>query len=139
VDSIIPSIILRTEIARGGIVLARASGFAGSLALITDISSALAGLMIAVALLPTLVTFELLLGSGQYYLAVGALLIFLVNLVSIIFAGILTFIQQLINPINSEEGLKARKITLISLLILGMMLGVLIAFNIDRTIIYFLI
>jgi len=139
VDSIIPSIILRTEIARGGIVLARASGFTGSLALITDISSALAGLMIAVALLPPLVTFGLLLGSGQYYLAVGVLLIFLVNLVSIIFAGILTFIQQLINPINSEEGLKARKITLISLLILGMMLGVLIAFNIDRTIIYFLI
>lgn len=83
-DSIIPSIILRTEIARGGIVLARASGFTGSLALIMDISSALAGLMIAVALLPPLVTFGLLLGSGQYYLAVGVLLIFLVNLVSII-------------------------------------------------------
>lgn len=84
VDSAIISIILRTEIARGGIVLARASGFTGSLALIMDISSALAGLMIAVALLPPLVTFGLLLGSGQYYLAVGVLLIFLVNLVSII-------------------------------------------------------
>ena len=139
VDSTIPSIILRTEIAKGGIILALASGFAGSLALITDISSALVGVMIAVALLPPLVTFGLLLGSGQYYLAGGALLIFLVNLVAIIFAGIITFIQQRIHPINSEESLKAKKMRLISLLILGIILTVLIAVNFDRTIIYFLI
>ncbi|MDI6644585.1 MAG: DUF389 domain-containing protein [Methanobacteriaceae archaeon] len=68
--------------------MALASGFAGSLALITDISSALVGVMIADALLPPLVTYGLLLGSGQYYMAVGALLLFLVNLVAIIFARI---------------------------------------------------
>ncbi|MGC9516849.1 MAG: TIGR00341 family protein [Methanomicrobiales archaeon] len=136
VDPTIPSILLRTNIARGGIVLAIASGFAGSLALVTDISSAVVGVMIAVALLPPLVTFGLLLGSGEFLLAIGAFLIFLVNFVAIIFAGILTFIQQRIHPLEEEQDIAAKKMSSISLLILGVILAILIIINFDRTIIY---
>ena len=126
VDSTIPSILLRTNIAQGGIVLALASGFAGSLALITDLSSALVGVMIAVALLPPLVTFGLLLGSGNFFLAGGAFLIFSVNLVAIIFAGILTLIQQKVHPLEKEQEVTAKKMTAISVLILSVILAVLI-------------
>ena len=114
-DPSIPAIALRTDVAIAGILLAFASGIAGSLAFTTDISSALIGVMVAVALLPPLVVFGLLLGSGYYYLATGAFLLFLVNLVGINLAGLITFYVQRISPLNTDDILKAHKITYLAM------------------------
>ncbi|BDZ66759.1 TIGR00341 family protein [Methanobacterium ferruginis] len=110
-DPSIPVIVLRTDVAIAGIFLAFASGVAGALAFTTEVSSALIGVMVAVALLPPLVVFGLLLGSGYYYMATGALLLFLVNLVGINLAGVVTFYVQRIRPLNTWDALKADKIT----------------------------
>jgi len=122
----IPAIALRTDVARAGILLALASGIAGSIAFTSEISSALIGVMVAVALLPPLVVFGLLLGSGYYYLATGAFLLFLVNLVCINLAGIITFYLQRIKPSRTWEAIKANKNTYIAITIWTFILIVLI-------------
>ena len=59
-----PEIVSRSGIDFGDIAVALASGSAGSLAFTTGVSAALIGVMVAVALLPPLVTSGLLLGGG---------------------------------------------------------------------------
>jgi uncharacterized membrane protein len=54
--------------------------------------------MVAVAMLPPLVTSGLLLGGGQAPLAVGALSLFLMNLICVNLAGVTTFLVQGIRP-----------------------------------------
>jgi len=114
-DPSIPAIALRTDVALAGIFLAFASGIAGSIAFTTDVSSALIGVMVAVALLPPLSVFGLLLGSGYYYLATGAFLLFLVNLVCINLSGIITFYVQRIKPLKTWDAFKAYKITYLAM------------------------
>jgi hypothetical protein len=55
-------------------------------------------------------------------MASGALLLFLVNLVCINLAGILTFLIQRIHPIIPEKVQRAKKMTNISLIIWVMLL-----------------
>lgn len=114
-DPSIPAIALRTDVALAGIVLAFASGIAGSIAFTTDVSSALIGVMVAVALLPPLSVFGLLLGSGFYYLATGAFLLFLVNLVCINLSGLITFYVQRIKPLKTWEAFKAYRVTYLAM------------------------
>lgn len=114
-DPSIPAIALRTDVALAGIFLAFASGIAGSIAFTTDVSSALIGVMVAVALLPPLSVFGLLLGCGYYYLATGAFLLFLVNLVCINLSGLITFYVQRIKPLKTWDALKAYKITYLAM------------------------
>ncbi|HOI40767.1 MAG TPA: TIGR00341 family protein [Methanobacterium sp.] len=126
-DPSIPAIALRTDVAIAGIFLAFASGMAGSIAFTTDVSSALIGVMVAVALLPPLAVFGLLLGAGYYYLAIGAFLLFLVNLVCINLSGVLTFYVQRIKPLHTWEALSAYKITYLAIGIWIFLLIVLLA------------
>ena len=104
-----PSIVLRTDVERGSFFLALAAGLAGSLALTTELTSALVGVMVAVALMPPLAAFGLLMGSGNYYLAFGALLLFLVNLVGINLAATVSFVAQKIEPFEEKKAAKAKK------------------------------
>ncbi len=108
VDPSIPEIASRTRVGLVEVALALASGCAGSLAFTTGLSATLIGVMVAVALLPPLVTFGLLLGSGQLGLASGALELFLVNLVCVNLAGVATFLAQEILPGNWWEAKRAR-------------------------------
>ena len=71
--------------------------------------------MVAVALLPPLVTFGLLLGSGQPALATGAMSLFLVNLICVNLAGVTTFLVQGIHPANWWEKDRAVKATRIAI------------------------
>lgn len=125
-DPSIPAIALRTDVALAGIVLAFASGIAGSIAFTTDVSSALIGVMVAVALLPPLSVFGLLLGSGYYYLATGAFLLFLVNLVCINLSGLITFYVQRIKPLKTWEAFKAYKLTYFAMLVWSLLLVILL-------------
>jgi uncharacterized hydrophobic protein (TIGR00341 family) len=71
VDPATPEIASRNAVGLGDIAVALASGAAGALAFTTGASATLIGVMVAVALLPPLVTFGLLLGGGHAALAMG--------------------------------------------------------------------
>ncbi len=91
-------LLARTEVKYDSIALAIASGAAAALSLTTGISSALVGVMVAVALLPPAATFGIMLGVGQVNQATGALLLLCVNIVSVNLAAKLVFWVQQIRP-----------------------------------------
>ena len=133
VNPTIPSIITRTNVGQGGFVLALASGFAGALAVTTQLPSTLVGVMIGISLMPPLVTFGLLLGSGEHFLAWGALLIFLVNLVSIYFASLITFYKEDIRPLDPKKLKSAKIMTKRSIAIFFIILVILFLIDIYQT------
>lgn len=111
VDPTIPEIASRTRIGPGDIVLALASGSAGALAFTMGLPTALVGVMVAVALLPPLATFGLLVGSGQTSLAFGAMLLFIANVICVNLSGVTTFLAQRILPSSFLEAEKAKRAT----------------------------
>lgn len=127
VDPNTPEIAARTEVGLGDIGLALASGSAGALFLTIGVSTALVGVMLAVALLPPLVTFGLLIGSGNLDLAIDALLLFLTNLICVNLAGVLTFVAQGVWPSSWWEASKARNLTIVAICIWCALLAVLTA------------
>jgi uncharacterized hydrophobic protein (TIGR00341 family) len=111
VDPAIPEVASRTQAGISDILLALASGAAGVLAFTTGAPAVVIGVMVAVALLPPLTVFGLLIGSGEYSLAIGALLIFLTNIICINLAGVTTFLLQGVSPRTWWEAKKAKKAT----------------------------
>jgi len=79
--------VSRTVIGPAIIALALASGAAAALSLSTGISSALVGVMVAVALLPPSVASALFLGAGEYDKAIGAALLLGLNVVCAILSA----------------------------------------------------
>jgi uncharacterized membrane protein len=67
--------------------------------------------MVAVALVPPLVSAGLLAGSGHTALALQALVLVLTNVVCINLSGVLTFLAQRVRPRTWWEEKKARKAT----------------------------
>lgn len=126
VDPSIPEIALRARTNLGSITLAFASGIAGALAFTAGFSTTLIGVMVAVALLPPLVTCGLLFGSGEFALALGAFLLFFINLVCVNLAGILTFKFQKIRPIHTERINRAKKMTNVALILWTSLLSIFI-------------
>jgi len=122
----------RDGVGLGDIVVALASGAAGALAFTTGVSATLIGVMVAVALLPPLVTFGLLLGGGHPAPATGALSLFLVNLICVNLAGVATFLVQGIQPTSWWEKDRAARATRIAiglwLVLLGGLVGVFLLF-----------
>lgn len=116
----------RTWVSFGDIAVALASGSAGALAFTTGVSATLIGVMVAVALLPPLVTTGLLLGGGHPALATGALSLFLVNLICINLAGVMTFFVQGIKPAIWWEKDRAVKSTRIAMALSVTLLAVLV-------------
>ena len=104
-------ILSRTEINLSDIILALVAGAVAALSFTTGTAGALIGVMVAVALLPPLVSSGILLGTGEYELALEAGLLFLTNLICVNLAGVITFLIQGIQPIWWWEKEKARKAT----------------------------
>jgi len=111
VNLAIPQIVSRTTVGLGDIVLALAAGSAAALSLTTGALSALIGVMVAVALLPPVVTVGLLIGAGQWKMALGAILLLLTNLICINIAGVVTFLARGIRPLTWWEADRAKKAT----------------------------
>jgi len=130
VDTGIPELIFRTEVSLGDVILALAAGSAAAISFTSELFSALIGVMVAVALLPPLVTMGMLAGSGNRELALGSLLLFLVNLICVNLAGVVTFLVQGIRPLTWWEAKKAkkasRKAILIWTVLLAGLIGILI-------------
>jgi uncharacterized hydrophobic protein (TIGR00341 family) len=127
VDSDLYHIASRTEVHLSDIALALASGAAGVLAYTMGMSTAVIGVMVAVALLPPLVVAGLLLGDMQWELAYYSLLLLSTNVICVNLAGIATFILQGVRPRRWYESQKAKKYNRIALAI-WLSLVVLLAF-----------
>lgn len=117
----------RTRVDLSDIVLALASGSAGVLAFTSGASISLIGVMVAVALMPPLIAFGLLLGSGNPAEALGALLLLIANLICVNLAGVTTFLVQGIRPRKWWEASKAKRATRIAITLWSLLLAVLIA------------
>jgi len=125
-DTDIPELISRTEVNLGDIVLALAAGSAAALSITTGLLTALIGVMVAVALLPPLVTLGMLIGAGQWHLAQGALLLFFVNLICVNLAGVVTFLIRGIRPLSWWEAKRAKKATRFAVILWTSLLLVLV-------------
>src|SRR5690606_8544583 len=99
VDPTVPAIGIRTVVSWADILLALAAGAAGALAFSSGLPSAVIGVMVAVALLPPLVNFGLLLGGGHFVPASGAFLLLAINVVCVNLAGVIVFLAQGVRPL----------------------------------------
>jgi uncharacterized membrane protein len=120
-------ILVRTDVGLDGVVLALASGAAAVLSLATGIASALVGVMVAVALLPPAAALGMLLGSGQFQLALGAGLLLAVNVVCVNLSAKLMFLFKGVTPRTWLEKRKARQSVTIYFLIWIVTLLILLA------------
>lgn len=115
VDPTLSQLASRTQVGLSDVALALAAGCAGALAFTTGVSAILVGVMVAVALLPPMVTFGLLLGGGQLTLAMGALSLLAANLICLNLAAVVTFMVQGIRPATWWEKDRAKKATRIAI------------------------
>jgi uncharacterized hydrophobic protein (TIGR00341 family) len=104
-------IMLRTQTGFADIALALAAGTAGALAFTTGVPTTLVGVMVAVALLPPLVTTGLRLAVGDAAGAGGAFLLLMTNVICINLAAVVTFLLRGVGPRTWWEADKARRAT----------------------------
>lgn len=126
VDPKVTEVASRTRVDLGDIAVGLASGCAGTLAFTTGASAMLIGVMVAVALLPPLATFGMLLGDGQIELAMGAFALFMMYLVCVNLASVTTFLVQGIHPATWWEKERAAKSTRIAIGLWAVLLTALI-------------
>lgn len=107
----------RTNVGFASIILALASGAAAVLSLTTGVSSALVGVMVAVALMPPAVTLGITLGNGQFDLAYGTFLLLATNVVCVNLAAQAIFRLKGIKPRTWYEEKNAKRASRINTLI----------------------
>ena len=87
-----PQVTGRTAPTLLDLTVAVFTGIAGSFALVRrDVSNILAGVAIAISLVPVLAVVGITLGSGAWGMAWGAFILFLTNAAAIIVAGVVVF------------------------------------------------
>lgn len=116
IDSEAPALVARSEARLLDVLLALAAGSAGALSITSGAPTALVGVMVAVALMPPLVAVGLLLGSGNYHMAIGAAELVAVNIIAINLSGVATFMLRGIRPRTWWEQERARTATRASLI-----------------------
>jgi len=115
----------RTNVGFASIILALASGAAAVLSLTMGVSSALVGVMVAVALMPPAVTLGVTLGNGQFDLAYGTFLLLATNVVCVNLSAQAIFRLKGIKPRTWYEEKNAKKASRINGLIWLLLLAVL--------------
>jgi len=126
VDASIPSLASRTVVSYADVTLALAAGAAGTFAFTAGRVRAVIGVMVAVALLPPLVAFGLLLGSWQPAEALGALLLAAANIICINLAAVAAFLLQGVRPRTWWEAKRARAATRRASLLWALLLAALV-------------
>lgn len=122
-----PELMTRTTVGLDGFALALASGTAAALSITTGVSSVLVGVMVAVALLPPTATAGLMVGSGHYHEAVGAMLLLAVNVVSVNLSAKLVFLLRGVRPRTWLEKKQARQSFILYFIVWGVSLLVISA------------
>ena len=107
-SSISHEILSRTVLHLSDILLALSAGTAAALSYTTAIPEGFIGVMVAVALLPPLTASGLLLSSGHFKYGISAFGLFILNIVCINFATMITFFLQDIRPKKWWEQEKAK-------------------------------
>ncbi|MDW4550461.1 TIGR00341 family protein [Defluviimonas sp. D31] len=102
-------LMARSNVGFDGMAIALASGAAAALSLVTGVSSALVGVMVAVALLPPTAAIGLFLGAARPDLAAGAALLLGVNVVCVNLAAQIVMVTRGITPRTWFEKQKARR------------------------------
>jgi uncharacterized membrane protein len=118
--------LMRTNVGYDGIILAFASGAAAVLSLTAGISSAMVGVMVAVALMPPAVALGLALGSGALPQAYGAGLLLAINIICVNIAAKSVFTFKGIRPRTWYKRQKTKQSLTLSLAFWGVLLVVLI-------------
>lgn len=127
IDASGTEIASRTEVDFGNIVLALGAGAAGTLAYTRGLSGAVIGVMVAVALMPPLVTCGMLVGEGEMDGAGGALLLALANFVGVNLAATGTFVVQGVRPRRWWDAERAKRSTIQAIAMWAVLLAVLAA------------
>jgi uncharacterized hydrophobic protein (TIGR00341 family) len=125
VDVTNPEIASRLQVSYADFVLALASGAAGALSFTSGVSGSLIGVMVAVALLPPLMVFGLLVGDGQFQASLNALLLLMTNVVCVNISGVAMFLYQGVRPHSWWEAKKAKKQTRIAIAVWMVLLAML--------------
>lgn len=120
-------LLSRTEVGISSVGLAVASGVAGAFAFTSGLSATLVGVMVAVALVPPIVTASIFAVHAEWSRAGGAGLLFATNLVCVNLAGVLTFSIQGYGPRRWWEKSRAKKAVRVSLALWGAMLIIIVA------------
>ncbi|OEH91075.1 TIGR00341 family protein [Bacillus solimangrovi] len=103
VSDLTPEILARTEPTLIDLIIALASGAAGTYAICYRSGATLPGVAIATALMPPLCVVGISIAKQEFQYAAGALLLFLANMVAIIVIGIIIFkIAGFTNPTLSN-------------------------------------
>jgi uncharacterized hydrophobic protein (TIGR00341 family) len=121
-----PEIMARTDVTLASVALALASGAAAVLSLTTGLSSALVGVMVAVALLPPTAVLGMMLGHGRWELAGGAALLLAVNVVCVLLAAKIVFLARGVKPRTWLDSERARQSRVLYLGLWGLLLAVLV-------------
>ncbi len=116
-DITAPEIVSRTQVSMGDVIVSLLSGSVAVLSFTTAMITSVAGVMVAVALLPPLVVAGMMLGTGNIAGFAGALLLFFVNLIGINIAGVITFSAQKVRPRTVFDFTKAQLLTFLALFI----------------------
>ena len=113
-DQMPEELMARSDVRFDGLVIALASGAAAALSLVTGVSSALVGVMVAVALLPPTSAIGIFVATGQSDHALGALLLLGVNIVSVNIAAHTVLLWRGVRPRTFFEKKKATRGRVIS-------------------------
>jgi uncharacterized hydrophobic protein (TIGR00341 family) len=127
VETTNPEIASRLQVTYGDFVLALASGAAGTLSFTSGVPGSLIGVMVAVAMLPPLMVFGLLVGDGQFQTSLNALLLLMTNVVCVNISGVAMFLYQGVRPNRWWVAEKAKKQTRVAI---AVWMGLLIALGI---------
>jgi uncharacterized hydrophobic protein (TIGR00341 family) len=125
VDIARPEIAARIEVNVLDIALALAAGITGSLAFTTGVAASLIGVMVAVALLPPTIVFGMLVGSGEWSAAFGAMLLLAINVTAVNLSGVGTFYALGIKPRNWWAAQKAKQMSRVALVLWVFLLAIL--------------
>lgn len=122
-------LIARTNINPEVVALALASGAAAALSMTGGVSSALVGVMVAVALLPPSAASAIYLGAGQYQNAGAAAVLVMLNVVCVLLSTQIVFLWKGVRPrrwLQQKTASRSQRINLavwIALLVILFLLG----------------
>ncbi|MFI1716846.1 DUF389 domain-containing protein [Streptomyces litmocidini] len=117
------------------LVAALATGFAGALALSRrDVAAALPGVAIAISLVPPLVVTGVCLGQAAWWLTLGSFVLFVSNLLALVFAGMVVFGGLGYATADRGEETGGTRRTYLALGLLFGAVGVLLAANTAATV-----
>ncbi|MEZ5897430.1 MAG: TIGR00341 family protein [Parvularculaceae bacterium] len=111
----------RIVVGLDSIALALAAGVAAALSIVAGVSSALVGVMVAVALLPPAAAAGLFLGAGEMSFAARAALLLTINIICIMIAAQGVYLWKDVRPrtwLEKKSAEKAMRISTIALFVL---------------------